>query len=58
VWFTFITFLAYRAGSEWEVLYGTIVRSGKIVAIIATAIVLLALAIYFVRRRKSPPIQS
>jgi len=53
VWFTFITFIAYRAGSEWEVLYGTIVRSGKIVAIVATGIVLVAILIYFVRRKKT-----
>ena len=53
VWFTFITFIAYRAGSEWEVLYGTIVRSGKIVAIVATGIVLVAVLIYFVRRKKT-----
>jgi len=56
VWFTFITFLAYRAGSEWEVLYATIVRSGKIVAIVATGVVLLGVLIYFVRRKK--PVQS
>jgi len=53
VWFTFITFIAYRAGSEWEVLYATIVRSGKIVAIVATGIVLVAILIYFVRRKKT-----
>ena len=56
VWFTFITFLAYRAGSEWEVLYATIVRSGKIVAIVATGVVLLGVLIYLVRRKK--PVRS
>jgi membrane protein DedA with SNARE-associated domain len=57
VWFTFITFIAYRAGSNWEVLYGTIVRSGKIVALIASAIAGIAILIYFVRRKKTPTIQ-
>lgn len=57
VWFTFITFIAYRAGSEWEVLYATIVRSGKIVAIVASSIVAVAILIYFIRRRKAPKLQ-
>lgn len=57
VWFTFITFIAYRAGSNWEVLYGTIVRSGKIVALVASAIAGIAILIYFVRRKKTPTIQ-
>jgi membrane protein DedA with SNARE-associated domain len=57
VWFTFITFIAYRAGSNWEVLYATIVRSGKIVALSATAIVLLGVLVYFALRKKTPPIE-
>ncbi len=57
VWFTFITFIAYRAGSNWEVLYATIVRSGKIVALSATAIVLFGALIYFARRKKTPPVE-
>ena len=57
VWFTFITFLAYRAGSNWEVLYGTIVRSGKIVGLAASGVVALALLIYFLRRKKTPQIE-
>lgn len=55
VWFTFITFIAYRAGSNWEVLYATIVHSGKVVALVAAGIVLVAAIIYFVRRKKTPP---
>ncbi len=57
VWFTFITFLAYKAGSDWEVLYATIVRSGKIVAVVASSLVALAILIYFIRRKKTPPVQ-
>lgn len=57
VWFTFITFIAYRAGSNWEVLYGTIVRSGKIVALAASGIVAIAIVIYFLRRKKTPQIE-
>ena len=54
VWFAFITFLAYRAGSNWEALYGTIVRSGKIVALGATALVALVVVVFLIRRRKLP----
>ena len=56
VWFTFITFIAYKAGSDWEVLYATIVRSGKIVALVASSLVALAVLIYFIRRKKTPPV--
>ena len=54
VWFALITFLAYRAGSNWEVLYGTIVKSGKIVGLSATVLVILIAAFFFVRRRRRP----
>jgi len=54
IWFAFITFLAYRAGSNWEVLYGTIVKSGKIVGLSATVIVILVAAFVFIRRRRRP----
>jgi membrane protein DedA with SNARE-associated domain len=54
VWFAFITFLAYRAGSNWSVLYGTIVRSGKIVAIGATVLVAIVVIVLLIRRRKRP----
>jgi membrane protein DedA with SNARE-associated domain len=54
VWFAFITFLAYRAGSNWEALYGPIGRSGKIVALGATALVALVVVVFLIRRRKRP----
>lgn len=57
IWFAFLTFIAYRAGSNWDVLYATIVRSGKIVAIVATALVLVVAAIFYLRRRKPAQIE-
>ena len=57
IWFAFLTFIAYRAGANWEVLYATIVRSGKIVAIAATALVIVAAAIFYFRRRKPAQIE-
>jgi hypothetical protein len=57
IWFAFLTFIAYRAGSNWDVLYATIVRSGKIVAIAATALVIVAAAIFYLRRRKQAQLE-
>lgn len=57
IWFAFITFIAYRAGENWEVLYATIVRSGKIVAICATALVILVALFFYLRRRKPAQIE-
>lgn len=53
IWFAFITFIAYRAGSDWEALYATIVRSGKIVGIAATVLVIAAGSILYYRHRRS-----
>ena len=52
IWFTFITFIAYRAGSNWEVLYGTIVKSSKIVGLSATLFVIVAAVFVYIRRRR------
>lgn len=52
VWFIFITWLAFQAGENWEELYGDIVRSGKIAAFVAAAIVALAVGIWYFRRKR------
>lgn len=52
IWFAFITFIAFRAGSNWEVLYATIVRSSKIIGLSASALVVLVAAILYVRHRR------
>lgn len=52
IWFAFITFIAFRAGSNWDALYAMVVRSGKIVSMGAAAVVLVVAAIYFIRRKK------
>lgn len=52
VWFMFITWLAFQAGENWEVLYGRILASGKIAAYVATGIVVLIGAIWYFRRKR------
>jgi membrane protein DedA with SNARE-associated domain len=54
VWFAFITFIAYRAGSDWDQLYATILQSGKYIGFIAIGIVLLVALIVTLKRRKKP----
>ena len=50
VWFGLITFLAFRAGDNWDVVEHYIVRSGKVAGMIAIAIVVLAVGIWLWKR--------
>lgn len=52
VWFMFITWLAFQAGENWEVLYGYIVTSGKVAALGAAGIVVLCAGIWYFRRKR------
>jgi membrane protein DedA with SNARE-associated domain len=52
VWFGVITFLAFRAGDNWDLLQQYLVRSGKVAGGIATAVVVLAIAIWLWKRRR------
>jgi membrane protein DedA with SNARE-associated domain len=51
VWFGLITFLAFRAGDNWDLLQRYLVRSGKVAGGVAVGIVLLAIAIWIWQRR-------
>jgi len=51
VWFALITFLAFRAGDNWDVVEGYLVRSGKVAGTIAIGIVLLSVALWLYKRR-------
>jgi membrane protein DedA with SNARE-associated domain len=51
VWFGLITFLAFRAGENWDVVEHYIVRSGKVAGMIAIAIVVLAVGIWLWKRQ-------
>src|SRR5437870_8540187 len=51
VWFALITFLAFRAGDNWDLVQRYLVRSGKVAGAIAIAIVVLAFGFWWWRRR-------
>lgn len=53
IWFAFLTWVAFRAGSDWDALYAYIVHSTKMVGGGAgVLLVVLLVAIYLWRRRK------
>jgi len=52
VWFGVITFLAFRAGDNWELLQHYMLRSGQWASIVAAAIVALGVGIWLQRRRQ------
>jgi membrane protein DedA with SNARE-associated domain len=51
VWFGLITFLAFRAGDNWDLVERYIVRSGKVAGLVAVAIVVLAVGIWLWKRQ-------
>jgi membrane protein DedA with SNARE-associated domain len=53
VWFALITFLAFRAGDNWDLLQKYMVRSGKVAGAVAILIVLIAVGFWLWRRRKA-----
>ena len=53
VWFGLITFLAFRAGDNWDLLQKYLIRSGKVAGAIAVGIVLLGVGIWLWKRRGS-----
>ena len=58
IWFAFLTWVAFRAGEDWDALYAYIVRSTKMVgggAVVVLAI--LVLGIYLWRRRRKQKLE-
>ena len=51
VWFGLITFLAFRAGDNWDVVEHYLVRSGKVAGMIAIAIVVLVVGVWLWKRQ-------
>src|SRR6266566_7985028 len=52
VWFGLITFLAFRAGDNWDLVQHYLVRSGKVAGGIAVGIVILAIGIWLWKRHQ------
>ncbi|HEU4748339.1 MAG TPA: DedA family protein [Gemmatimonadaceae bacterium] len=52
VWFGIITFLAFRAGDNWELLQYYLMRSGQWAGVISGTLVALIVGIWLLRRRK------
>ena len=51
VWFGLITFLAFRAGDNWDLVERYLVRSGKVAGLVAVAIVVVAVGIWLWKRQ-------
>ena len=54
IWFAFITFVAFRAGSNWDELYLTIVRYGAVITLAGVGIVVFGALVYVIARKKKP----
>lgn len=54
IWFAFITWVAFQAGADWDVLYAQVIHSSKIAGIAGlSVVVVLAGFLYARHRRKS-----
>jgi membrane protein DedA with SNARE-associated domain len=51
-WYGLITWLAFRAGDNWEELVRTVGRAGKIIAIVAAALIALVAFVWYRHRQK------
>ncbi len=52
IWYGTITWLAYRVGSDWSALQDRIGGLSRTTAIVASVLVAIGLAIWFVRRKR------
>ena len=57
IWYGAITVLAYRIGSDWDELSAAVVRGGKWTALAAAVVTLVAVGVWFARRKR-PATQS
>ena len=49
VWFAFITWIAFKAGEDWDVLYERIIHSSKIAGFLSFALVAIVALIFLIR---------
>lgn len=53
IWYGIVTVIAYRVGSDWATLQARLRDAGATAALVAGALVMLAVAWYLIRRRRS-----
>jgi len=52
IWYGGLAYLAYRLGSDWEALQRAMTTAGRSAAVVAAALVLIAVGVWIVRRRR------
>lgn len=53
LWYGIVTVIAYRVGSDWATLQARLREAGATAALVAGTLVILAVAWYLIRRRRS-----
>jgi membrane protein DedA with SNARE-associated domain len=53
IWYGIISYLAYRAGADWNGLTALLARSGRATGIVAVAIAAIGGAVWLLRRRRA-----
>ncbi|HET9012936.1 MAG TPA: DedA family protein [Gemmatimonadaceae bacterium] len=53
VWYGLISWLAWRAGSDWDAVTALIARSGRIITVVASAIALIVALVWYRHQRQA-----
>ena len=53
IWYGAITYIAYRVGSNWEALRGTVAKYSTIAGIVAAVVLVAGIGIWLLRRRRT-----
>jgi membrane protein DedA with SNARE-associated domain len=54
VWYGTVSYLAFRAGADWNALMARVTRFGRLAAMVAAALVAAGLLVWWLRRRRRP----
>jgi membrane protein DedA with SNARE-associated domain len=52
VWYGLVSYLAFRAGADWNALMATIALDGRIIALVALVLVGIGALVWWIRRRR------
>ncbi len=53
IWYGAITYIAYRVGSNWEAVRGTIAKYSTLAGIVAAAVLVAGVGLWWLRRRRT-----